>query len=90
MWESEMRDEYLRSDVPVLVRLALLVDNYYRDPRSSMLAEIRMQEQRFGFTPLDRRRLQWEVRRANEADRKNRPLTPQQQKDPRRSLHVAQ
>lgn len=90
VWESEMRNEYLRSDVPVLVRLALLVDNYYHDPKPALLAEIRMQEQRFGLTPLDRRRLQWEVRRANEAERKNRPLTPRESKDPRSGLHVVQ
>lgn len=90
VWQSEMREEFLRSDVPVLVRLALLVDNYARDPRPSLAAEIRMQEQRFGLTPLDRRRLQWEVRRANEAERKNKPLTPREQKDPRANLTVVQ
>jgi hypothetical protein len=90
VWESPMRSEYLESDVPGLVALAILKDNFTRDPKPTLAAEIRLQEQRFGLSPIDRRRLQWEVQRVTDAERKNKPLTPLQRKDPRASLHVVQ
>jgi hypothetical protein len=51
--------------------------------------EIRLQEPRFGLTPLDRRRLQWEVERGEEAAtrtetrRAPRPASKSGHKDPR-------
>lgn len=67
-----MAGEYLPSDVDGLVMIAELRDDYYRHPvtkdRIGMMAELRLQEQRFGLSPIDRRRLQWEVERGDEAE----------------------
>ena len=88
-----MAGEYLPSDIDGLARLAILVDNYYNNPAKEVLAEIRLQEARFGLSPVDRSRLQWEVLKGEEAERKRKP---QQQKpqtaspiDPRGILGVA-
>jgi len=35
--------------------------------RKEASAEIRLQEQRFGLSPIDRRRLQWEIEKTQEA-----------------------
>ena len=81
-----MAGEYLPTDVDGLARLALLVDNYYNDPDGKLLAEIRLQEARFGLSPVDRSRLQWEVAKGEEAERKRKPPQMQHQpsaKDPR-------
>lgn len=69
-WSSEMAGQWLETDADGLGRLALLWDEFYKSPRAAVLAEIRLQEQRFGLSPLDRSRLQWEVSRAEEAEQK--------------------
>jgi hypothetical protein len=69
-WASPMASQWLESDVDGLGRTALLWDAYYHKPQATLLAEIRLQESRFGLSPLDRSRLQWEVARADEAERK--------------------
>lgn len=66
-WQSvqtcEMRDEYLASDLHGLYLLADLVDSYWRATKGKvgLAAEIRQQGQRFGLSPIDRRRLQWNI-----------------------------
>lgn len=55
---------YLEVDRAALVRLAGLVDRAARgEAGATVLAEIRQLEDRFGLSPLARRRLQWEVER---------------------------
>jgi len=71
-----MASEYLPTDVDGLGRLALLIDSFYNRPDPKMLGEIRLQEARFGLSPVDRSRLQWEVQKGEEAERKRKPLTP--------------
>lgn len=66
-----MAVEYLAADVPGLVLLADLVDRFNWGD-ATLAAEIRLQRQCFGLTPLDRRRLQWEIERAEQAQ-KRRP-----------------
>ena len=86
-----MAGEYLPTDVDGLARLAILVDNYYNNPKKELLAEIRLQESRFGLSPVDRSRLQWEVLKGEEAERKRKPQQRQQQPsaiDPRGILGV--
>lgn len=61
VWHSPMAAEYLDADIPALYRLAILIDDYWRKPSTILAAEIRQQQTHFGLTPLDRRRLQWEV-----------------------------
>jgi hypothetical protein len=65
-----MASQWLETDVDALGRLALLWDHFYQFPTAQNLSEIRLQEQRFGLSPLDRSRLQWEVNRAEETEKR--------------------
>lgn len=73
-WSSPMGPEYDTSDIHGLFLLALLTDDFWRADspslRSKLAAEMRQQAQRFGLSPLDRRRLQWEIERTDEAQAK--------------------
>lgn len=91
VWESPMASEFLPTDVDGLARLALLVDDYYNKPHKDLMSEIRLQEARFGLSPVDRSRLQWEVQKGEEAERKRKPPKnkyPASNKDPRGILGV--
>lgn len=100
IWASPMAPEFLKADLHGLFALALLVDDLWRteDPkmRKELAAEIRQQRQAFGLTPLDRRRLQWTIEQAEEAqDRgaRRRTATPKvpvkKADDPRNTLGTA-
>lgn len=72
VWTDPMSAEFARSDKHGLFMLAELVDAFWKlsatNPKRPKLAtEIRMQGQRFGLSPLDRRRLQWEIDKGEEA-----------------------
>lgn len=67
VWKSPMAAEYLDSDVHALYRLAALVDNFWELPTKELAGEIRLQQQAFGLTPLDRRRLEWSIEQAEGA-----------------------
>lgn len=83
-WESPMASQWLDSDIDGLGRVAVLWDEFYKVPDTKTLAEIRLQEQRFGLSPLDRTRLQWEVARVDEAERKRpKPAPRKTGSDPR-------
>jgi len=82
VWESPMAGEYLPTDIDGLARIALLVDDYYNKPNREVLSEIRLQEARFGLSPVDRSRLQWEVLKGEEAEKKR--------KSPQRHLGVVE
>jgi hypothetical protein len=95
VWASPMAKEYLDSDVHGLYVLAELVERYWREPNGPAAAEIRLQRQCFGLTPIDRRRLQWEVARVESTKRpRNRdpePKTSSRRRitgDPRSVLRV--
>ena len=93
VWQSPMASEFLPTDIDGLARVALLVDEYYKNPKKETLAEIRLQEARFGLSPIDRSRLQWEVQKGEEAQRKRQPPQRQQapsDKDPRGILGVVE
>lgn len=94
VWASPMAAEYLTADEHGLARLAVLVEAFWRQPSPAMAAEIRLQEQRYGLSPVDRRRLEWTVEQADEArdhGRRRRERQgvkqPSKSDDPRRSLH---
>lgn len=74
VWDSPMRDEFVKADIHALYRLAMLVDAYWKSelPKDliALSAEIRLTGQNFGLTPLDRRRLQWTVATTKTAERK--------------------
>ncbi len=74
VWKSEVAENYLRVDRHGLFRLAVLVDKFWRDSDAGVGvreigAEIRLQQQAYGNTPLDRTRLQWEVEHPDESDK---------------------
>lgn len=76
VWASPMASVYLDADVPTLVRLARLLDADGRGMSDGpMRAEIRQLEDRFGLSPLARRRLQWEVDQAAQAARAPKAVT---------------
>ena len=60
-------------------------------PITQLASEIRLQEREFGLTPMDRRRLQWEIERgetAAEQTEKRRKPKADPGKDPRSILSV--
>ena len=62
-----MATEYLRADEHALFRLAVLIDLFWTQPSKELASEIRLQQQAFGLTPLDRRRLEWNIVQAEQA-----------------------
>lgn len=67
-----MVGEYVQSDLHRLYMLADLLDLYWYGSRG-LAVEIRLQGQCFGLTPLDRRRLQWEIQKVEEGERRRKP-----------------
>lgn len=92
VWRSPMAGEYTVSDRHGLLLLARLVDRFWTEPTTALASEIRLQGQLYGLSPLDRRRLQWEVGRGEEAERKRSrpkpPPRPDPSVDPRSVLQV--
>lgn len=90
VWASPMAGEYLDADVHGLTRLARLINEFNVTGDSKLMPEIRLQEARFGLSPVDRARLQWEVAKGDEAERKRKPAkaTKQPSGDPRDVLRV--
>lgn len=90
IWSSPVTVFWLSCDQAELIKLAVLEDQFWKHPTPQIAAEIRLQRQCFGLTSLDRRRLQWEVNRAEESERKKKPVAPQMQDqaedDPRHGL----
>lgn len=84
-WASPMVEEWVDADVPALLELAVLVDDFWTAgtlaDRTRARAEIRMSSREFGLTPLSRRSLQWEVKRVQAAEREQ--PAPTRQRDPR-------
>lgn len=86
-----MAPEFLPSDTFALEMLARLEDQFDKatDPnlQLKLAAEIRLQRQSFGLTPMDRRRLQWEVARIESAV-EQRNVRRADEVDPRQFLAV--
>lgn len=74
--QSPMASEYTPSDFYGLLDLAHLWDRLHKAKHDSELikasVEIRLMEQRFGLSPLDRRRLAWEIDKAETAEARTR------------------
>lgn len=90
LWASPMSSEYDDSDLDGLFVLAVLVDNFWRDPTADHAKELRLHRQCFGLEPIARRRLQWEIDRGEEADARTKArrapkAAPAQGADPRRA-----
>lgn len=86
VWRSPMAPEFDSSDIHGLYVLAALVDKFWRNPAKEEAAEIRLQRQCFGLSPIDRRRLQWEIDRGEEAEqRRESRRRPKAVVDPRKA-----
>lgn len=88
-----MAQEYVDSDIMGLGMLAILWDDFYTadtmTKRMNLAGEIRLQEVRFGLSPIDRSRLHWEIAKGEEAERKRIPPAARKRKkgeDPRAGL----
>jgi len=75
IWDSPMADEWVDADVPALMALAVLVDEFWTFGDSKIHAEIRQASREFGLSPLSRRSLQWEIHKV-ESVRPSRPPAP--------------
>lgn len=71
LWASPMAAEYVDADIDQMYILIRMVDRFWStDSMTGMkdlAAEIRLSGQRFGISPLDRRRLEWQVEQTEEA-----------------------
>lgn len=66
-WRSPLAGEYLQVDIHGLFRLAVLIDQFWHAPTASLAGEIRLQQQAFGQSPIDRRRLEWSIVQTEDA-----------------------
>jgi hypothetical protein len=85
-----MAPEFLHADVHGLMLLAELEDMFHWAKSSKdkieLAKEIRLQRVAYGLTPIDRRRLQWEVERGDQAEvrqAKRKAKPPKPSSDPR-------
>lgn len=69
IWASPIAGEWVDADVPGLLMLAVLVDEFATTGSREVHAELRMASREFGLSPLSRRTLQWEVKRVEAASR---------------------
>ncbi len=90
VWTSPMSAEYLEADKHGLYLLAELQQRRWEAESYKAIIEIskeiRQHEWRFGLSPIDRRRLQWEVEKGEQAAEKTRSRRTTQKtegKDPR-------
>lgn len=83
IWASPMASEYDESDIHGLFLLAVLMDGFWTNPTKEIAAEIRLQRQCFGLTPIDRRRLQWEIARVDGTAKPTTPQATRTTQDPR-------
>lgn len=72
IWASPMAPEYDDSDIHGLYALAMLVNAFWYEPSTGLASEIRLQRQCFGLSPIDRRRLQWEIEQGERAEQSTR------------------
>ena len=90
VWHSPMAAEFLKSDVHQLYILAELVNRFWFVPSTALAAEIRQQRLAFGLTPIDRRRLQWEIEQEEPpvAGKRSEPGPAAASGDPRERLRA--
>lgn len=71
IWASPMAPEFDQSDNHGLFQLAVITNDFWNaetpGQRTALAAEMRQQAVRFGLSPIDRRRLQWEIVKTDEA-----------------------
>lgn len=88
IWDSPMVAEWVDADVPGLLALAILVDEFWTFGDSKIHAEIRMAGREFGLSPLSRRSLQWEIHKVESVKRP--ALVPVRRRSSRATLSALQ
>lgn len=86
IWDSPIADEWVDADVPGLLALAQLVEDFWTAPgddRAKRHSEVRMASREFGLTPFSRRQLQWEVKRVEGPPKDAPAKAPTRRRDPR-------
>lgn len=90
LWASPMALVYTDADVFPLSRMAVLVHERETERSTAGDSELRQLEDRFGVSPLARRRLNWEIDQAGKAAEDAQPDPPSRptrtKGDPRLSL----
>lgn len=94
IWKSPMAGEWLESDVVGLVyRTAELLQDFWTaddaGSRVAVEARIAKNEERLGLSPIDRRRLQWEIEKGDQASERTETRKARKAvagKDPREVL----
>lgn len=87
IWRSPMASQWLESDRYGLELIAILRNEFLMKPSTTLAAEIRQQEARFGLSNMDRHRLQWEIEKPDETA--TQPTAKQMRdagEDPRKAL----
>ena len=84
-----MAAQFLKADVDQLYILAELVNRFWFAPSTALASEIRQHRMAFGLTPIDRRRLQWEIEQDEPAaEKRNEPGPAAPNGDPRARLRA--
>ncbi|MGE3075478.1 MAG: hypothetical protein AB7N24_17315 [Dehalococcoidia bacterium] len=100
VWTDPISATFAASDKHGMLRLAALTNRWWKLPETSPLrvkfsAEIRQLESKFGLSPLDRRRLQVEIERGEDAEERTKTRAARRSRaaapngDPRSFLRVA-
>jgi len=90
VWRSPMAKKFLEADRHGLYRLAALIDAFWSTPTTALAAEIRLEEARFGLSPMDRHRLQWQIVPDQKPKRNPAKEGPTDDADPRAALRLVQ
>lgn len=81
IWQSPMAPEFDDSDIHGMIVVTMLYHDFYTAKsarqRAELAAEIRLSGQRYGSSPLDRRRLQWEIEKTEDAQQRGRRRQPE-------------
>lgn len=94
IWKSPMASEWLEADVLGLVyRTAELQQDFWtsKDAQGRVAVEVRIakNEEKLGLSPIDRRRLQWEIEKGEQASERTQTRKARKAvagKDPREVL----
>lgn len=67
IWQSPMASQFVDADIPGIFRIIVLTQAFMKTPTTNISAEIRQLSFSYGLSPMDRRRLQWTIVKADEA-----------------------
>lgn len=87
LWASPMASQYLDTDIDKLRKIAVLHNDFWYRPKITTFEAINRAEAMFGLTPMDRKRLEWQIEQVEQAT-KRRPTRTLPQDDPRKLFSV--